>query len=118
MPDNFFDEQHRMCRDSMRTFVEREIVPHHSQWEKDGVVPRDLWRKAGESGFLCMQVPVEYGGMGLKDYRYNMIVIEELVRVGASGPGFTVHSDIVAPYIIHFGSEEQKQNVSKNYVNS
>ncbi len=108
MPDSFFDEQHRMFRDSMRKFVEREIVPFHSQWEQDGVVPRELWRKAGENGFLCLQAPEAYGGMGLKDYRYNMIPIEELVRAGASGPGFAVHSDIVAPYIIHYGSEEQK----------
>ncbi len=109
MPDSFFDEQHQMCRDSVRKFVEREIVPFHDQWEKDGVVPRELWRKAGEGGFLSLQVPEAYGGMGLKDYRYNMVVIEELVRVGASGPGFTVHSDIVTPYIIHYGSEEQKK---------
>ena len=108
MPDRFFDEEHRMFRDSMRKFVEREIVPHHGQWEKDGVVPRELWRKAGENGFLSLQVPEAYGGMELKDYRYNMVPIEELVRVGASGPGFTVHSDIVTPYIINYGSEEQK----------
>jgi len=109
MPDDFFDVEHRMFRDSMRKFVEREVVPHHDQWEKDGVVPRELWRTAGANGFLCLQVPEEYGGPGLQDYRYNMIPIEELVRVGASGPGFTVHSDIVAPYITNYGSEEQKR---------
>lgn len=109
MPDNFFDEEHRIFRDSVRTFVEREIVPYHSQWEKDGVVPRALWEIAGAHGFLCLQAPEAYGGVGADDFRYNMIVIEELTRVGASGPGFTVHGDIVAPYLIKYGSEEQKQ---------
>jgi alkylation response protein AidB-like acyl-CoA dehydrogenase len=109
MADEFFDAEHRMYRDSMRKFVEREIVPYHEQWEKDGVVPRELWRTAGTNGFLCLQVPEDYGGMGLRDYRYNMIPIEELVRVGASGPGFTVHSDIVTPYLTNYGSEEQKR---------
>ena len=92
MPDCFFNDEHRMFRDSVRTFVEREIVPYHDQWEKDGVVPRELWRTAGEHGFLCLQVPEVYGGVGLNDFRFNMIVIEELVRVGASGPGFMVTS--------------------------
>ncbi len=109
MPTEFFDEEHRLFRDSMRTFVEREIVPHHDQWEKDGVVSRELWRKAGEGGFLCLQVPEAYGGLGLRDFRFNMIVIDELVRAYASGPGFTVHSDIVAPYLINYGSEDLKQ---------
>ena len=109
MPDDFFDEEHRMFRDSVRKFVEREIVPHHGQWEKDGIVPRELWRTAGGHGFLCLQTPEAYGGLGLKDFRYNMIMIEELTRVAASGPGFTVHGDIMAPYLIHYGSEEQKR---------
>ena len=109
MADNFFEEEHRLFRDSFRTFVEREVVPYHDQWEKDGMVSRDLWRKAGDHGFLCMNVPEAYGGLGLADYRYNMIVIEELVRAGTTGPGFTVHTDIVAPYFVHFGTEDQKQ---------
>jgi len=109
MPDSFFDDEHRMFRDSVRTFVEREIVPYHEQWEKEGVVPRELWKTAGDHGFLCLQVPEAYGGVGLNDFRFNMIVIEELVRVGASGPGFTVHGDIVTPYISNYGSEGQKR---------
>jgi len=108
MPD-FFDDEHRMFRDSLRKFVEREIVPYHAQWELDGMVSRELWRKAGENGFLCFEIPEAYGGLDLKDYRYNMILIEELVRVHASGPGFTVHSDIVAPYVLRYGSEHLKQ---------
>jgi len=98
-----------MFRDSMRKFVEREVVPHQDQWAKDGVMPRALWRAAGENGFLSLQVPEAYGGLGIQDYRYNMIAIEEFVRVSAAGSGFTVHSDIVTPYLIHYGSEEQKQ---------
>ena len=108
MANEFFDEEHRMFRDSMRKFVEREIAPHHAQWEKDGMVPRDLWRKAGELGFLAVEAPEAYGGLGLNDFRYNLIISEELVRVMATGPGFAVHSDIVAPYIVYYGNEEQK----------
>ena len=109
MPKPFFDEEHDMFRDSVRKFLEREVAPNRDQWEKDGMVSRDLWLKAGENGFLCFEVPEEYGGLGIKDFRYPMILIEELCRVGSTGPGFTVHSDIVTPYIINFGSEEQKQ---------
>jgi len=110
MAQDFFEEEHRLFRDSMRKFAEREIAPHHEQWEKDGQVSRELWRKAGEQGFLCMNVPEAYGGLGLTDFRYNLILIEELARVAASGPGFVVHTDIVAPYIIQYGTEEQKQH--------
>jgi len=109
MGDEFFEEEHRMFRKSFRTFVEREVVPYHAQWEEDGMVSREVWLKAGEGGFLCMDVPEEYGGLGLKDFRYNMIVTEELVRVNASGPFFNLQSDIVVPYLINYGSEEQKQ---------
>lgn len=109
MAPEFFEEEHRLFRDSVRKFVEREIVPYHAQWEKDGQVSRDLWRTAGAQGFLCMNAPEAYGGLGLTDFRYNLILIEELTRVGASGPGFVVHTDIVAPYIIHYGTEDQKK---------
>ena len=104
-----FEQEHAMFRDAFRRFVEKEIVPHHEQWEKEGVVPRELWLKAGESGFLGMNVPEEYGGGGAEDFRYNAIISEELVKVGASGPGFGLHNDITIPYILHYASEEQKQ---------
>lgn len=109
MAQDFFEEEHRLFRGSVRTFIEREIAPHHAQWEKDGQVPRALWRIAGAHGFLCMNAPEAYGGLGLADFRYNLILIEELARAGASGPGFIVHTDIVAPYLIQYGAEEQKQ---------
>lgn len=104
-----FEPEHEMFRAAFRTFVEREIVPHHEQWEQDGMVSREVWRKAGQQGFLCMDVPEEYGGAGVPDFRYNMIVGEELMRVGATGPGFALHTDIVVPYLLRYASEEQKQ---------
>lgn len=104
-----FEKDHQMFRDSFRKFVEREIVPHHEEWEKQKLVPREVWLKAGENGFLGFNVPEEYGGMGVHDFRYNAIITEELVRVGASGPGFSLHNDICIPYILHYGTEEQKK---------
>jgi len=103
-----FREEHNMFRETVRRFVEQEIVPYHAQWEKDGIVPRELWLKAGAQGLLCCTVPEEYGGLGL-DYLFDVIVFEELWRVGASGPGFLIHTDLVATYILSFGTEEQKR---------
>ncbi len=103
-----FREEHEMFRQSVRKFVDKEIVPYHAQWEKDGIVPRELWRKAGEQGMLCCTVPEEYGGLGL-DYLFDVVVFEELWRAGASGPGFLIHTDLVATYILSFGTEEQKR---------
>ncbi|MFM2100547.1 MAG: hypothetical protein RLZZ366_2086, partial [Pseudomonadota bacterium] len=88
-------------------FIEKEIVPFHDQWEKDGIVPRDLWLKAGVAGMLCCTVPEEYGGLGL-DYLFDVIVFEELWKVGASAPGFLIHTDLVATYILSHGTSEQK----------
>ena len=102
-----FSEEHHMFRETVRKFVEKEIVPFHAQWEKDGQVPRDLWLKAGAQGLLCCTVPEEYGGLGL-DYLFDVVVFEELWRAGASGPGFLIHTDLVATYILSFGTEEQK----------
>jgi len=102
-----FNEEHEMWRESVRRFVEQEIVPFHAKWERDGIVPRELWLKAGEHGLLCCTVPERYGGPGL-DYLFDVVVFEELWRVGASGPGFLIHTDLVATYILTFGTEEQK----------
>jgi alkylation response protein AidB-like acyl-CoA dehydrogenase len=103
-----FSEEHDLFRETVRRFVEREIMPFHAQWEHDGIVPRDVWLKAGAEGLLCCSVPEEYGGAGA-DHLFDVIVIEELWRAGASGPGFLVHTDLVATYIKSFGTEEQKQ---------
>ncbi len=104
-----FEEEHEIFRSSVRRFVETEIVPHHAQWEKDGQISREAWLKAGETGLLCCSIPEEYGGMGA-DKRMSVIVFEELARVNATGPGFGLHSEIVAPYILAYGSEEQKRH--------
>jgi acyl-CoA dehydrogenase len=103
-----FREEHDIFRESVRRFVEREIVPFHAKWEEDGVVPRELWLKAGAAGLLCCTVPEAYGGLGL-DYLFDVVVFEELWRSGASGPGFLIHTDLVATYLLSFGTEEQKR---------
>jgi acyl-CoA dehydrogenase len=105
---SLFREEHEMWRAAVRRFVEKEIVPFHAQWEHDGIVPRELWLKAGEHGMLCCTVPEQYGGLGL-DYLFDVVVFEELWRVGASGPGFLIHTDLVATYLLTFGTEQQKQ---------
>ena len=99
--------EHEMFRASIRGFIEKELKPCHDQWERDHIVPREFWRKAGAQGMLCPQVPEAYGGPG-GDYRFLPIVIEEMFYAGGSGPGFAVHSDIVGSYILNHGTEEQK----------
>jgi acyl-CoA dehydrogenase len=99
---------HELFRDQFRRFLEEHVVPHHRQWERDGIVPRDLYRKAGEHGFLCTMMPEEYGGAGV-DYGFSAVVIEEIARVNVTGVGFTMHSDVLAPYILDYGSEEAKR---------
>jgi len=106
---SIFREDHNIFRESVRRFVEREIVPFHAQWEEEGIVPRELWLKAGEEGLLCCTVQEEYGGLGL-DYLFDVVVFEELWRAGASGPGFLIHTDLVATYILSFGTEAQKRH--------
>jgi acyl-CoA dehydrogenase len=106
---SLFREEHEIWRATVRHFVEKEIVPYHAQWEHDGIVPRELWLKAGAQGMLCCTVPEEYGGLGL-DYLFDVVVFEELWRVGASGPGFLIHTDLVATYILSFGTDEQKRH--------
>src|SRR5690554_4890119 len=108
IPRTLFDGDLEGFRDSVRKFLETEAVPYHDQWEKDGQVSRDLWRKAGALGFLCPTMPEQYGGVGA-DFRYSTVVMEEISRMGLSGIGFSLHSDIVAPYILNYGTEEQKQ---------
>ncbi len=100
---------HRDFRDTVRRFIAEEITPHHAQWERDGQVPRSLWRRAGQLGLLCLTVPETYGGAGV-DFSFSAIVVEEMARAGATGPLFYLHSDIVAPYLVHHGSEAQKRD--------
>jgi acyl-CoA dehydrogenase len=107
IPRTLFSQEHDIYRDSVKRFIETEITPYHAEWEKAGVVPRELWRKAGEAGLLCMNVPEEYGGPGA-GFLYNVVLAEELGKAGATGPGFAVHSDMVATYVLSFGTEQQK----------
>ena len=99
MKRTLFTEEHRMFRDSFRHFVEKEIVPYYEQWEKDGVVSRELWLKAGQQGFLGLNVPEEFGGAGVDDYRYSALLSEEIVRarMTSAGGGIGLHNDIVIP---------------------
>ncbi len=108
IPRTLFSSEHEIFRESVRRFVQAELVPHHDAWEDAGFVPREVWRAAGAAGLLCCQIATEYGGPG-GDFLYNVVVIEELARAGITGPGFVVHSDMVATYIERFGTEEQKQ---------
>jgi alkylation response protein AidB-like acyl-CoA dehydrogenase len=108
IPRSIFSEEHEQFRESVRRFIEREITPHHERWEEEGIVDRELWRKAGAAGLLCANLPEAYGGFGA-NYLFNVVITEELARAGATGPGFAVHSDMVATYIATFASEELKQ---------
>ena len=100
-------EDHEQFRIQVRRFVEREIAPFHAQWEEQGLVPQSVWRKAGETGLLCCTLPPPYGGGG--DFGHSAVVIEELARVNATGVGFSLHSDVVAPYLLAYGSQAQQQ---------
>ncbi len=111
MPDrpSIYEQEHEDFRNTVRAFLAREVVPFHDQWEKDGQVSREVWQRAGEHGLLCFDVEEQYGGAGINDFRYNAIVAEEITKVGASGLGFPVHTDVIVPYISSLGNDEQKQ---------
>ncbi|MEI8324437.1 MAG: acyl-CoA dehydrogenase family protein [Betaproteobacteria bacterium] len=104
-----FAQEHHMFRESARRFMQQEVVPHHARWEEQGFVDRDVWIKAGAAGFLCSSLPEQYGGAGV-DIRYSVVLMEEQFRIGATGLGFGLHSEIVAPYLLHHGSEPLKQH--------
>ncbi|SEJ18545.1 Acyl-CoA dehydrogenase [Sphingobium sp. AP50] len=110
-----FSAEHEQFRETVARFVDEELVPNHHQWEKDEVVPRKIWKRAGEVGILCPNIPEAYGGFGA-DWLYNVVIIEELAKKGITGPGFMVHSEMVAPYILAAGTEELKQDVLPKMV--
>ncbi|HJT59476.1 MAG TPA: acyl-CoA dehydrogenase family protein, partial [Ktedonobacteraceae bacterium] len=111
MKRTLFSEEHTLFRDSFRQFVEKEMVPYNDQWEKDGIVSRELWLKAGQQGFLGINVPEEYGGAGIDDFVYSAIITEETTRAGttSAGAGFGLHNDIVLPYFLALATDEQKR---------
>ncbi|MFC7450111.1 MULTISPECIES: acyl-CoA dehydrogenase family protein [Rhodococcus] len=109
MERTLFEPEHLLFRESYQKFLEQEVAPNHDKWEEQNIVDREVWKKAGEQGFLGMDVPEEYGGGGVEDFRYNAIITEETTRGGFSGVGFMLHNDVVAPYLLKLANEEQKK---------
>jgi alkylation response protein AidB-like acyl-CoA dehydrogenase len=108
IPRTLFAPEHETFRESVRRFVQAELVPHHADWERTGIVPREAWRAAGDAGLLCCQVDEDWGGPGA-GFLFNVVVIEELARAGVTAPGFAIHSDMVATYLERFGTDAQKR---------
>jgi alkylation response protein AidB-like acyl-CoA dehydrogenase len=106
-----FDDEHDLFRDSVRKFVDKEMVPHNDEWEEAGLMPRQVFLDAGALGFLGMAIPEEYGGGGVDDFRYNLVIIEELQQAGvnAAGLGITLHNDICLPYFLRYCTDEQRE---------
>jgi alkylation response protein AidB-like acyl-CoA dehydrogenase len=111
MQRDLYEAEHDMFRDSFRRFLDKEIVPRAEEFERDGIMDRAIFARAGAAGFLAMEAPEEYGGGGVKDFRYNAVIIEEVAEtaIGGSGLGLTLHNDICLPYFLHLANEEQKQ---------
>jgi alkylation response protein AidB-like acyl-CoA dehydrogenase len=109
MRREIFDDEHESFRAAVGTFLDKEAVPHHEQWEKDGIVPREIWAKAGAQGLLGLQLDEEYGGGGTDDFRYNVVIGEEMTRRGTYGCAFPLFNDMIVPYFLASANEEQKQ---------
>ncbi|WP_040791171.1 acyl-CoA dehydrogenase family protein [Nocardia paucivorans] len=109
MERTLFEPEHELFRESFRKFLDTHVAPNHDQWAEQGIVDRSAWIEAGKQGFLGMAVPEQYGGGGVKDFRYNAIITEECVRGQYSGLGFSLHNDVIAPYLLELANEEQKQ---------
>ena len=109
MRRTIFDEDHKLYRGAVREFIDAEIAPYHETWEQDGIVSREVWLAAGASGHLCHSVAEDFGGAGVADFRFPVVLMEEMAHSLASGPGFAVHSEMVVPYIQEHASKEQKR---------
>jgi len=109
MDQHLYSEEHEAFRALCKEFLVREAVPYHEKWEAAGIVDRDVWRKAGAAGLLGMDVDEAYGGGGQKDFRFNTVLVEEIVAAGTSGLGFGLHNDVIAPYLTDLTTEEQRQ---------
>jgi acyl-CoA dehydrogenase len=112
---DIFTGEHEAFRDLVRSFIAKEVTPHYDQWERDGVVSRDVWLAAGQAGLLGIEIDEKYGGGGSQDYRYYVILGEELARAGAPGPGFTVHNDIIGPYLQRLCTPQQAERWLPGY---
>jgi len=104
----YASEEHQMMREMIQDFISNEVIDHLDTWEKNGMVSREIWTRAGALGLLCLDMPEPYGGGGL-DFTFNALLIEEFAKQGITGPGFSLHSDIVAPYLLKYGTEAQKK---------
>ncbi|HEX6872791.1 MAG TPA: acyl-CoA dehydrogenase family protein [Micromonosporaceae bacterium] len=109
MEQHLYQPIHEEFRALCRDFLQREALPHHSAWEKAGLVDREIWRKAGAAGLLGFDVDTEYGGGGQRDFRFNAVLVEEIVGSGCSGLGFGLHNDVVAPYLTDLTTEDQRK---------
>lgn len=109
MKRRIFDADHEAFRDTVRTFLNKEVLPHYDAWEKDGIVSREAWLAAGRQGLLGLAVPEEYGGGGNTDFRYAAVIAEEFTRAGAAGLAIGLHNDIIGPYLTSLATEEQKR---------
>jgi alkylation response protein AidB-like acyl-CoA dehydrogenase len=106
---DLYEADHEAFRATARGFMERYVSPHHGDWERAGIVDRAVWQDAGKHGLLGFELPEEYGGGGVADFRYNVVLVEEIIRAGASGIGFGLHNDVVAPYLTKLATEEQRE---------
>ncbi|MGC1474068.1 MAG: acyl-CoA dehydrogenase family protein [Psychroserpens sp.] len=106
--DIYASEEHKMMQSMIQDFIAKDIIDQTEDWEKNGMVSREVWERAGELGLLCIDMPEAYGGSGL-DFSFSALFIEELAKQGVTGPGFSLHSDIIAPYLLKYGTEAQKQ---------
>ena len=109
MRRTIYDDVHKEFRESVRTFLEREAVPHAEEWEEKGMVDRSFWRKAAAAGFVGFEAPEEHGGIGVSDFRFNAIIDEEVEYLGVVSDNFALENDIVAPYLIELANEEQQR---------
>ncbi|MCL7457256.1 acyl-CoA dehydrogenase family protein [Micromonospora echinofusca] len=109
MEQHLYERDHEEFRELCREFLTREAVPHHERWEADGIVDREVWRRAGAAGLLGMDVDTEYGGGGQRDFRFNAVLDEEIVAAGCTGLGFGLHNDVVAPYLTELTTDEQRK---------
>jgi alkylation response protein AidB-like acyl-CoA dehydrogenase len=109
MAREIFDVEHEAFRDAVGTFLDKEVVPHHDQWEQDGIVDREVWAKAGAQGLLGLQLDEEYGGGGTPDFRYNVVIGEEMTNRGVYGAAFPLFNDMIVPYLVASANDEQKQ---------
>jgi alkylation response protein AidB-like acyl-CoA dehydrogenase len=109
MRHSLYDAEHEDFRESVRAWLEKNVAPFHDEWERAGIVPRDLWTAAGAQGLLGIDMDERHGGGGVRDFRWSCVLIEELTRIGASGVGFGLHNDVVGPYLRDLATEEQKE---------